>query len=272
MTMALQKRYDRPTRSKCALGIILSVAALSGCDRSSTSDVETPARDTRRLEPDPSSPEGPRQAITGGDSIADAGGGEELRGSLQSGDRAARASKSPSDTIRLVHEYRLAGRLALLEEHLVPEQRPQVVELIQAVDRLLWGNGVLKAAVTQHFGPSLARAFDRSQAANVIGVFSRDLTVLDETVDGNTAVVTLQIADRIPLDKVQLVRREGRWLIRTDPPIPGVSGEIRRLAEVLIDVSRMIADKDLTPIQLKKELALRERAVGRRITALIGEP
>lgn len=191
-------------------------------------------------------------------------------GGHQRDEKAADASRlSPIDTVRRVREYRLAGRLGLIAEYLVPDQRQHVVELIHAVDRLLWANQVLQAAVTSHFGPASAHGFDRSQAGNAIGVFSQDVDILDERIDGETAGVGIQVAGRVPLDEVKLVRREGRWLIQTDPPIPGVADELRRLANMLADTARMLDRRAMTPIELKKELDLREASIGRRITALI---
>ena len=188
------------------------------------------------------------------------------------GDDAADASPAegrlPIDVVRRVHEYRLAGRVGLIAQHLVPDQRPYVIELVQGVDRLLWGNQVLQAAVTNHFGPASAKGFDRSQAGNAIGVFSQDVDILDERIDGETAVVGIQVAGRVPLDEVKLVRREGRWLIQTAPPIPGVADELRHLADVLVDTARMLDKRAMTPIELKKELDLREASIGRRIAAL----
>ncbi len=196
-------------------------------------------------------------------------------GGHQRGDDAADASpaegRSPIDVVRRVHEYRLAGRVGLIAQHLVPDQRPYVIELVQGVDRLLWGNQVLQAAVANHFGPASARGFDRSQAGNAIGVFSQDVDILDERIDGETAMVGIQVAGRVPLDEVKLLRREGRWLIQTDPPIPGVADELRRLAEVLVDTAHMLDKRAMTPIEFKKELDLREASIGRRIAALINK-
>ena len=117
-----------------------------------------------------------------------------------------------------------------------------------------------------------AEGFDRSQVANVIGVFSNDVEVLDQRIRGQVAVVTVQVAGRVPLDEVKLLRREDRWLIQTDPPIPGVADELRRLAQVLLDAARMLDKQAMTPVELKKELDLREASIGRRITALTRKP
>lgn len=187
-------------------------------------------------------------------------------------DAAVASDLSPIEVVRRVHEYRLAGRLGLVAQYVLPDQRPHVLQLIRAVDRLLQANQVLQAAVTNHLGPASAEGFDRSQVANIIGVFSNEVEILDQRLGGEVAVVTVQVARRVPLDEVKLLRREDRWLIQTDPPIPGVADELRRLAEVLLDVARMLDKQAMTPVELKKELDLREASIGRRITALTRKP
>ena len=167
-----------------------------------------------------------------------------------------------------MRESRHSGRLELIEPYLPPDRRSSVIGLIQTMDRLLWANDVLGAAVTRHFGPATARAFDRSEAANAVGVFSRDVEFLNEQIDGDAAVVTFQVAGRVPLKEVTLERHGGCWLIQTDPPIPGVAAALRDLAQVLVDTARMLDDRPMSAAQLQRELASREASIGRRIKAL----
>lgn len=150
----------------------------------------------------------------------------------------------------------------------MPDQRFAVVELVQAVDRLAWANEALQAAVTEHIGRASASTFDRSQVANIIGVFSKDVEVIAERVEGDKAVVTIQVGRKVPLDEVDLTRHEGRWLIQTDTPIPGVAAELRKLADVFIDATRRLEKERLTAAQLTQELEAREAAIGRRLATL----
>lgn len=175
---------------------------------------------------------------------------------------------SPIETVQRVHDYRLAGQIGRIEPYLWPEQRAAVAELIQAVDRLVWANKVLQAAVTKHLGRASAGLFDRSQVANIIGVFSKDVELIDQWIDGEQAVVTIQVAAQVPLEEVQLARRNGRWLIRTDSPIPAVAEELRNLADALIGTARVVERKRLTVAQLRRELDAHEAPIGRRLAAL----
>jgi hypothetical protein len=187
---------------------------------------------------------------------------------VQASTGAQRQDPSPAETVRQVHKLRAAGQLELLEAYLLPDQRPHIVGLIHAMDQLLSANQVLQASVTRHLGPATAAAFDRSDAANAIGVFSREVQILNERVEGDKAFVTIQVAGRVPLEEVELVRRPGRWKVRTDPPIPEVSEELRKLAEVLVQAARRLEAKGLTAAELKRELDSQQAPIGRRLAEL----
>ena len=97
---------------------------------------------------------------------------------------AQRQDLSPAETVRRVHKLRAAGQLVLLEAYLLPDQRPHIVGLIHAMDQLLSANQVLQTSVTEYLGPATAAAFDRSEAANALGVFTREVQILGERVHG----------------------------------------------------------------------------------------
>lgn len=179
---------------------------------------------------------------------------------------------SPIETLQRIRAHRLAGRFQSLQPYLRPDQRRQVVDLIQAVDRLDRANDVLQAAVTRRFGPATARMFDRSGARNAIGVFSENVKLLTERLEGETAVVAIQVADRVPLIDVRLSRRDDRWVLQTDPPIPGMAAELAKLAEALVGTARLLDENELTSQELRRELALREAAVGHRLEELANGP
>ena len=193
----------------------------------------------------------------------DAAPGDGTRSPDGEGDPA-----TPLQTVLAVHKYRAEGRLAMIESHVVAEQRPYVLELLHAVDRLAAADQALGDAITRRLGRLTAEAFDYSQVANLVGVFSRDVDVLDEKIEGDAAVVMVQIAKRVPLDSVHLVRSGGRWLIRTDAPIPGLAAELGRLADVLSAAARRVADGRLTAEQLRRELDAQSAEVRRRIVEM----
>ncbi len=158
--------------------------------------------------------------------------------------------------------------MALVGSLLLPDQRPAVIELLQTVDRLTAAERSLRDAVAFKFGRASASAFDHSEVANVVGVFSRDVEILGERIDGDHAVVTVQVGGRVPLDQVNLALVDGEWRIRTDAPIPGLAGELNRLADVFSSLTRRATEGTATLEELRRELDSRAAEVFRRIQVL----
>ena len=175
---------------------------------------------------------------------------------------------SPGETVRRVNEYRKAGKLHLIRGFIVPERRVAVIELIEAVDRLIAANANLAHVTVRKLGPEKARELDRSGFADVIGVFSVNVEVVDEKVEGDRAQVTIQIGKRLPLDRVDLERREGRWMIQTDPPIPAVADELEKLASVLTQFAERIDRGQSSTERVQTDLARREAPIARRLREL----
>ena len=176
---------------------------------------------------------------------------------------------TPLDTLRRVHRYRMEGRMRHVGLYVIPEQREAVVEHILSVDELTSAGESLKQRIERHVGAGSAEAFDRTQVANALGPFSRDVEFVSAIIEGDTAIARIRIAGRLPLEATELVRRDGCWLIRTDPPVAGVSAELRKLAKVLLRVAEQVERKKLTAVQIGDELALRQRPILDRIDQLV---
>lgn len=176
--------------------------------------------------------------------------------------------RQPIDVVRHAHDLRVARRWFELDEVIVPEQRASVSELVRATDALLNANDRLQHAIVNEHGHGVAIAFDRSNSGNVIGVFSVDVRMLGQRIDGDRALVTIQVADRVPVEQVELVLRDHRWLIRTDPPIDGVADEIERLAKVLHAAAARVEHEHLSVSELERELQAQQAPVLRRLARL----
>ncbi len=176
--------------------------------------------------------------------------------------------ESPMELVRRARVLRLAGRLDDLGAVVDPRQSRHVVSLLYALDRLELANRSLALAVKKQFGTAVAREFDHRALVNAAGVFSRDVELISQRIDGDRATVTFQIAKRVPLEEVRLVRLDGDWRIRTDDPIPEATREIGRLAEGLTAVARLVGRGNMTVAKLRSELHWREAPIGRRLAEL----
>jgi len=158
--------------------------------------------------------------------------------------------------------------MASIKQYINPEQRDAVFEYILSVDELTSAGESLKARINRIVGPGSADAFDRTAVANALGPFSRDVECVNEVIQGESAVVRIRVGGRLPLEDVRLLRQDGCWMIRTDPPIVEMPAELRKLAKVLRDVAAEAEREQLTAEQIEKELTLLQRPILRRIEQL----
>jgi len=176
---------------------------------------------------------------------------------------------SPAETIRLVNQLRRTKRLKELGAYVVPEHRPAVIELIQAVDQLCLDNSVLQDRIRASGAAASAILFDRSEVANIIGVFSADVNVIREEVHGDSAVVTVEVAGRVPLEDVRMTFADGRWMIRCDRPIPGLADELRNLGKALQRVGQAVQTRKLSVEEIQHELDFWQQPAMERIAKLV---
>ncbi|HEY3245310.1 MAG TPA: hypothetical protein VGM03_18365 [Phycisphaerae bacterium] len=170
--------------------------------------------------------------------------------------------------VEAAQRYHAERRAEPLRELLEPQVRTAIMELLEGVDQVASANDVLQARLKARLGEGVAARLDRSGVANAVGPFSPAARVIDEKIDGQRAVVTYQIADRLPLSEVNLVLGDDRWLIQSDQPIPGLAAEMRNLAEALRIVADRVESDKLDADGAAKELELRQRPVLDRIAAL----
>jgi len=175
---------------------------------------------------------------------------------------------SPLDVVRRVQQLRRRHQMASIKQYINPEQRDAVFEYILSVDELTSAGESLKARINRIVGPGSADAFDRTAVANALGPFSRDVECVNEVIQGESAVVRIRVGGRLPLEDVRLLRQDGCWMIRTDPPIVEMPAELRKLAKVLRDVAAEAEREQLTAEQIEKELTLLQRPILRRIEQL----
>jgi hypothetical protein len=182
------------------------------------------------------------------------------------------AELSPAEVVRAAHAARWSGRQAELLALIVAEQRGAVLELVLAVDQLIAAEDVLQEALRATIGEGSAERFrQRRQVANIIGPFSRDVEIISERSEAEQAEVMIQVAGRVPLERVDLVRPGSNWLIRTDDPIPGLAAALSELAAVTRRFASDVVRGRMKAEALERELALRQTPVLRRVAQLTAD-
>jgi hypothetical protein len=175
---------------------------------------------------------------------------------------------SPIETIELLRSFRSARRFSKLDRFLPIQHATAVRAQLKTTDRLVAAAKVLRQRVESKYGKVASEQFQYAHLPNIVGVFSRDVTLLSQEIDGRHASVTYQVADRVPLESVELERRDDRWILRVDP-IDGVPETLFRLARLLERMSRIVDQRDLTIEQLRDDIEIRQIPILRKLDQLV---
>ena len=164
---------------------------------------------------------------------------------------------SPRDTLARLTELRVAQKYRDLTPLVVPGRGEDVVKFLMAVDDFLTANRRLCDWLRDHVGLGLSQIIDQSYVADDLaiyagedlGLFSRQVELLDVAVETDQATVAFTIAERLPAGHVRLRKIDGVW--RYDPgprfsdDLPAAFHELARgLESVLADLEygRLSAD------------------------------
>jgi hypothetical protein len=129
----------------------------------------------------------------------------------------------PSQVVRQLIEAREARRYADMPPLIVPGRSHEVTTLLAAVDDFVDANGTLCDYVRTEILAGLADGLDQSALVAELEVFSRHVSLTDEVINGDRAVVSFQVERRLPLKRASLSWIDGTW--RYDPG-PGYSAEL----------------------------------------------
>jgi len=176
-------------------------------------------------------------------------------------------SLSPAQTVERIHTLRTEHRYAELIRHLNPHQATDILDFLLAMDELIAAEREVQAAARQCPG---VRATDCSlgDLANSQGVFSERLRVVSERVEADRAAVTIQIADMLPLETVELESVGGRWVYSVESPAGPLPDALRDLARAMRRFGASLRAGPMGPDQFRAEFRLRISPRLRRITEL----
>lgn len=188
--------------------------------------------------------------------------------------RADTATLTPRQTVKEIRRLRHRAAFVEMADHLVPEQREATVDYLLAVDRVVASHTRLSRTLSERVGAGAAASIRPGPLANIAGVFSADVEIVDvaESENGDDAVVTYCVNGQVPLETVTLVRGDDRWLLRPAPIDPEVTVQLRKLAEAADKVRVLVQSRNMTTEQVHQELGLRQTPILTRIAELTTEP
>jgi len=149
--------------------------------------------------------------------------------------------RSPLETIQQLISARSTSTYERFRDLVVPGQAEGLIRTLSAIDQFLVRNRELCNYVREHFDYGTARMIDQSYLASMLEVFSDDVRLVAERIEGRQAFVSFMVGNRLPLRRARLVLLDGSWRYDPgtgfDPQIPRAFREMARGLEwVLADL------------------------------------
>ncbi len=113
-----------------------------------------------------------------------------------------------------------------------------MVDGLMAVDRLLQEGELLRRTAEEKVGPTAAVVCDISGLAAYLGPFSRDVRVVSSRIEGDTAIVTYQVGERVPVERAEFRRANGAWRYMPDEPDDVLPRLLARMADRMAALRR----------------------------------
>lgn len=175
---------------------------------------------------------------------------------------------TPIQTVQHMRHLHEQSAVDALTVFIQPDQREDVLAQLAAIDRLTMAYRNLNELLLERVGPGTASLVRADEIANLAGVFSADVEIVEERVEGDYAWVKYSVAGRVPLEEAQFVRGAGRWRLRTEPPVPELTEQLRKLADAADRVAILVRSREMTFEQVRHELSVRQDPILRRIAEI----
>jgi hypothetical protein len=135
---------------------------------------------------------------------------------------------------------------------IIAAQRYEVVKYLRAMDAYLTANEQLCAFVRDHIAIGLSQTIDQSGMAGNLNIFSEYVTLLDETIEGDTATLSFMVDEKLPARRADLARIKGQWLYDPgDGDYAKIVPAVERMADGLRRVLQEMQSGRLDPAAMR---------------------
>jgi hypothetical protein len=172
--------------------------------------------------------------------------------------------KPPEATRRDVKEAfewlrhcRRTGSYGAMGPHIHSSARDGIVDLLVAVDELMLANAAALSAMQQACPGIDVRPYDLQLIQNKLELFSRDVELVGVRQDGDSASVTVQIANQLPLVRLRFERHDGTWQYLPGAEDPNITQAIRQRTKKLRQIELVLSHSRLDPRQVDREYHIR---------------
>lgn len=165
---------------------------------------------------------------------------------------AGAAALSPRQVVERLIEVRSRSAFQEMMPLIVAPRAGEIVTMLVAIQDFLAANHALCEHVRREIGLGLADAIDHRDLAYEMGIFSSYVRVLDEHIDGDTAIVTFTVDGRLPAREAELRRIGGRWQYDPGPgDFQQLSEAFNRMARGLRQVTEELQTGRLTTAEVR---------------------
>lgn len=149
-------------------------------------------------------------------------------------------ARTPSDVANLLQSHHAKRSYSEIAKLVVREKRDATIAALLAIDDVLAANEMLHRTAGARFNGALPGYWNLAVMENNLGPFSTDVNIINERIRNDTAMVTLQEGDNLPLFRAEFELVDGEWLYRPESMPVGRISELKRLARILRDVRESI--------------------------------
>ncbi|MCG8408082.1 MAG: hypothetical protein MI923_23025 [Phycisphaerales bacterium] len=151
---------------------------------------------------------------------------------------AVSRSRSPAEVVDQLNDYHQKRDYKRIAPLVVAERRLATVDFLKAVDRVIDRNLMLREIAEMRYGGPMSDAWDLTAIGNNLGVFSNRIKVINQRFKGETAIVTLQEGDNVPLVRATFDLTNEGWQLRPVLPPKSAVPELGKLADILVDLTQ----------------------------------
>ena len=162
--------------------------------------------------------------------------------------------RSPLQTLEQLIALHEQHRYQQMYPLITSTDRHDVVKYLRVADEFLTANDQLCRFVRDEIGIGLSQSIDRSRLAGNLHIFSRYVTLLDETIEGERATVGFLVDEQLPARRARLVRKNGQWLY--DPgggDHKKIIAAVQLMADGLRRVLRELQSGGLDRVAMRKD-------------------
>lgn len=147
---------------------------------------------------------------------------------------------TPAAVARRLHQLFLDRNFDAMRPLIVKEHRDQAIELLRAMGEVVTANRELGGVVDAAYRLPISDTWDLAFIEDNLGLFSSRVKLINQKYKGDTAVVTLQEGENVPLIHARFELHDGAWLYRPELAPAATIPELYSLANVLRDVAGMV--------------------------------